>query len=281
MKTSIKNLFNWRRLSALLLLAGLIAMSAAHPLGAQTVTEGFSSTGSLQRGMIIAIDKADGTKIKAATKEIAKDIHGIVVSANDTPVTLSQEGQQYFVATVGHFDVLVSNQNGNVSKGDYIAISAIPGVGMKAGDKDPIVAGKSMVDVDPKKDIVSVVKLKDTAGKEFEVSIVRVQMQINVARNPLLKSTEAELPNALKKITDTIAGKQTSALRGYVALVVFVLSSMAASSLMYGGVRSAMISVGRNPLSKKSIMRSMLQVIVSGLIIFISGLFGVYLILRL
>jgi hypothetical protein len=138
-----------------------------------------------------------------------------------------------------------------------------------------------LVDFDPKKDIVSVVKLKDTSGKDFEVSIARLQIQINVARNPLLKSTEAELPDALKRITDTIAGKQTSPFRGYVSLAVFVLSTVAAASLMYGGVRSAMISVGRNPLSKKSIMRSMLQVIVSGLIIFITGLFGVYLILRL
>lgn len=281
MKTKIIKQLNWRRFFAFAALALLIVVSMRNPLEAQTVTEGFSSEAQLQRGMIIAIDKSDGTKIKAASKDTAKDTHGIIVSANDTPITLSQEGQQYFVATVGHFDVLVSNQNGNVSKGDYIAISAIPGIGMKAGDKDPIIAGKAMADFDPKKDIVGVVKLKDTAGKEFEVTIARIQAQINVARNPLLKATEAELPDALKRITDSIAGKQTSPFRGYVALVVFVLSTVAAASLMYGGVRSAVISVGRNPLSKKSIMRSMIQVIVSGLIIFITGLFGVYLILRL
>lgn len=281
MKTKIQNVFNWRRFVALLILSGLVLISVSHPLDAQTVTEGFASNDQLQRGMIIAMDKSDSTKIQAANKDIAKDIHGIVINANDSPVTLSEEGQQYFVATIGHFDVLLSNQNGNVAKNDYITISAIPGVGMKASDSDEIVIGKALADVDPKKDIVSLVKLKDTNGKEFEVSIARVQVQINVARNPLLKATEAELPDALKRVTETIAGKQTSAFRGYVSLVVFVLSTVAASSLMYGGVRSAMISVGRNPLSKKSIIQSMLQVVVSGLIIFITGLFGVYLILRL
>jgi len=281
MKTNKQYMFNWRRLFALILLAVLLIMSLSHPLDAQTVTEGFNSDEQLQRGMIIATNKDKPGKIQAAAKDSAKDAYGIIVSANDTPVTLSQEGQQYFVATVGHYDVLVSNQNGKISKGDYIAISAIPGIGMKAGELDPIVVGKATADFDPTKNIISVVKLKDTTGKEFEVSIARLQVQINVARNPLLKSKEPELPDTLKRITDTIAGKQTSALRGYISLVVFVLSAVAAASLMYGGVRSAITSVGRNPLSKKSIMRSMLQVVISGLIIFITGLFGVYLILRL
>lgn len=276
-----QKMLNWPRLLAVLSLVCLIWLSISFPLQAQTVTESFNSDELLQRGMIVAVDKDDGQKIMAATKDTAKQTYGILVSANDTPVTLSEEGQQYYVATVGRFDVLLSNQNGNISKGDYIAISAIPGIGMKAGDSDPIIVGRALVDVDAKKDIVSVVKLKDTAGKEFEVSIARIQVQINVARNPLLKSTEAELPDALKKVTDSIAGKQTSALRGYVAIVVFILSAMAAGTLMYGGVRSAITSVGRNPLSKKSIINSMIKVVASGLIIFISGLFGVYLILKL
>lgn len=281
MKTNIHNMFHWRRLFAVAILLGLVFMSVSRPLDAQTVTEGFNSDSQLQRGMIISTNKDNPGKIQPATKDSFKDTYGVVVSANDTPVTLSKEGQQYFVATVGNFDTLVSNQNGNVSKGDYIALSAIPGIGMKAGDSDPIVVGKALNDFDPKKDVISVAKLKDTGGKEFEVSIARLKVQINVARNPLLKSKEPELPDSLKRITDSIAGKQISALRGYVSLVVFVLSAVAAASLMYGGVRSAITSVGRNPLSKKSIMKSMLQVVVSGLIIFITGLFGVYLILRL
>lgn len=274
-------MFHWRRLFAVAILLGLVFMSASRPLDAQTVTEGFNSDAQLQRGMIVSTSKDNAGKIQAATKDTFKDTYGVVVSANDTPVTLSQEGQQYFVATVGHFDTLVSNQNGNIAKGDYVALSAIPGIGMKAGETDPIVVGKALADFDPKKDIISVVKLKDTGGKEFEVSVSRLKIQINVARNPLLKSKEPELPDTLKRITDAVAGKQTSALRAYISLVVFVLSGVAAASLMYGGVRSAITSVGRNPLSKKSIMKSMIQVVVVGLIIFISGLFGVYLILRL
>jgi len=51
--------------------------------------------------------------------------------------------------------------------------------------------------------------------------------------------------------------------------------------VMYSGIRSGMIAVGRNPLSKKSIIRSLIQTVIAGLIIFLAGVFAVYLLLKL
>jgi hypothetical protein len=284
MKTKINSLMSWQRSVAVLTLLGLILLGIYSPLKAQTVTEGFRSDELLQRGMIVSIiDTEDDStnNIAATTGETASKTYGIVVSPNDSPVTLSEPGEQYFVATVGNFDVLVSNQSGNIEEGDYIAVSALPGIGMKAGDKDEIAVGRALVDFDPNKDIVSNVTLKDTTGNDFQVSVARLKVQINVAKNPLFNAIEPELPDTLKKIADSSAGKQVSALRAYVALAVLIFTAIAGGSVIYAGVRSAIISIGRNPLSKKVIARSMVKVVITGLAIFISGLFGVYLILRL
>jgi len=51
--------------------------------------------------------------------------------------------------------------------------------------------------------------------------------------------------------------------------------------VLYGGIRSSIISIGRNPLAKKSIVRGLIQVITVGVIILVIGLFSVYLLLRL
>ena len=56
---------------------------------------------------------------------------------------------------------------------------------------------------------------------------------------------------------------------------------MIAGSLIYSAVRSSLIAIGRNPLSKKSIIRGLFQVVIIGLMVFLSGIFGVYLLLRL
>jgi len=50
---------------------------------------------------------------------------------------------------------------------------------------------------------------------------------------------------------------------------------------LYSGIRNALIAIGRNPLSKKSIFRGLLEIILTGFIILIIGLFAVYLLLKL
>ena len=57
--------------------------------------------------------------------------------------------------------------------------------------------------------------------------------------------------------------------------------SFIAATLLWSGVRSGMISIGRNPLSKHSIIQGLMQVIIVAVLIFIIGVFAVYLLLKL
>lgn len=269
-----------QRMLALLALLLLVVLSIANPLEAQTVTQGYGTDEPLQKGMIVRLKKDDATKLDALTAEDVEKMHGVVVDPNDAPVTISAEGQKVFVATVGRYDVLVSNQAGAISTGDYITISSIRGIGMKAGTREPVVVGRATAGFDGKENVISTTEVKKGDGN-IPVAIGRIQVDIGVARNPLLKATEPNLPEILKRATETIAGKPVSPAKAYVSIILFVISAGIAATLMYGGIRSGIISIGRNPLSKKSIIRGMLQVIITGLIIFISGVFGVYLLLKL
>lgn len=273
-------ILTWRRVLASFGLIILIGVSAQNVL-AQTITEGFRSDQKLQRGMAVKRNQDDPTKIEAVPQEKSNEVYGIVISANDAPLTLSEEGQAYYVATIGTFDVLVTTQQGPVNKGDYIAVSSIDGLGMAASQNDQTTIGIALEDFDGSNDVASNPVLKKPDGSETQLAVGRVQVDIDLGRNPNFKTPEADVPEALQKITESIAGKKISPFRAYVSVIVFLMTAATAGSLLYGGVRSAVISVGRNPLSKKSITKSMIQVVVTGLIVFISGLFGVYLILRL
>lgn len=280
-KTKIKPHITWQRILASIGLCLLVVVSLQHPLEAQAVTEGYSADQVLQRGMIVRLKKDDASKVEAVNSDDAEHMHGVVVNANDAPVTIATDGQRVFVANNGRYDVLISTQNGSIASGDYIAVSALSGIGMKAGTKEPYVIGRALTTFDGTKDVISSSEVKDSSGTNHKISIGRVQVDIGIAKNPLLKATEANLPSVLQKAAETIAGKPVDALRVYVAIVVFGITTVVAGSLLYGAVRSALISVGRNPLSKKSIIRGMMQVVVVGLIVFITGVFGVYLILRI
>ena len=243
--------------------------------------EGFNTDGEIRRGMMVRIKKEDGSKVELVTQETSDQMHGIVVNANDAPVTLSDDGQKVFVAKAGQYDLLVSNQGGEITPGDYITISSLAGIGMKAGNKDPYVMGRAVSNFDGSRDVVSQNELTDSAGQKKQVNVGWVKIDVGVARNPLLKGEDPNVPEFLRRATEAIAGKPVNAVRIYMGILIFTITTFVSASLLYGGVKSAIISVGRNPLSRKSIVRSMFQVVLSGLIVFTIGVFGVYLILRL
>lgn len=274
-------LFGWRRVIALAILLFLVVVSAQHSLQAQTVSQGYNSDQVLQRGMIVQLKKDDGTKVEPTSVNTMDRMHGVVVNSNDAPVTLSNDGSKVFVATTGHFDVLVSTQGGSINAGDYITISAIDGIGMKSSTEEPMVIGRALASFDGKAGAISTTEITDTAGAKRTVNIGRVETDIGIARNPHLKAPEPNLPEFLERASTAIAGKKVNPVRVYVSVVVFIICTIIAGILMYGGIRSGIISIGRNPLSRKSIIRSMVQVILTGFIIFISGIFGVYLLLKI
>jgi hypothetical protein len=60
-----------------------------------------------------------------------------------------------------------------------------------------------------------------------------------------------------------------------------VLTIIIAIAMLSSGVKSSIFSIGRNPLSKKTVFQALISVILASMIILTIGLFAVYLILKL
>lgn len=263
---------------AALALSILVFLSAGGPVIAQTVLQGYDSDESLQKGMLVTLKKNDETKVQAVTDETIANLKGVVTDANDSPVTISGEGQKIFVASTGRYEVLVSSENGKISSGDYITGSSLAGIGMKAGATQEVILGRAIGAFEGGGDSIG----KSTAKDGSTVAFGRIQVDIGIGKNPLLKNPEKDkVPDALQRITDTIAEKPVSSLRIYLALVVLAVTAIVAGTTLFSGVRSAVIAIGRNPLSKATIYKGLFQVLLLSLIIFITGLFGVYLLIKL
>lgn len=278
-KTKIRAITR-KQLLAIFGLVSLVFVSQTHPLFAQGLTQGFKTDDALQRGMLVRLSKTDSGKVTFLTNDSVDEMSGVVVSRNDSPLTVSDDSQQVFIANSGQYEVLVSDQNGTVGIGDYVTVSALAGVGMKAGNTQQLVLGKSVSGFDPNNGSVSTTKLKTASGQEQTVHLGFTTVDIDITRNPLLKG-EAQVPTALRKVAEGIAQKDVPANRIYVAIGILIMTSLISMIVLYAGIRSAMIALGRNPLSRKTITRSMIQVVLISLIIFLCGIFGVYLLLKL
>jgi hypothetical protein len=266
----------------LICLASITVLLAALPALAQNVTQAYSTDTVLRRGMIVGLNEENLRKVETVSSDQYERMHGVVVGSNDSALLLDSETETIYVATTGRFTVLVSDQNSNIAIGDYVTVSSVSGIGMKASSSDQIVLGRAIesFDGDDSNQVVSTATVKDAKNNEKQLRIGQILVGIDVSKNPLLK-TDNSLPSILRKASELIAGHPVSSARVYIGLAVLAIASIISGSILYSAVRSGMIAVGRNPLGKKVIIKSLMQVVIISTIIFLSGVFGVYLLLKL
>ena len=262
------------------LLVGLsFAMLACGTAAAQNVTQGYQASGTLQNGMIVRLKPGTATTVEALDQKQETSMYGLVVASADATVSLSSPTQsQVYVATYGQYSALVDTQNGPIKVGDQLVISAISGVAMKSDSKHQVLVGKALQAFADNSNAEG--HLKISSGET--VAMGRIMADIGVTRNPTYSGDVAPgVPHVLIQIARAVTNKPLTALRLYGCLVVLFVALAVSGAILYAGIRTAMVSIGRNPLAKKSILRSLVSVTLMSLIVVFVGLIAVYLLLKI
>jgi hypothetical protein len=249
------------------------------------VTQSYNAGEGVQLGMIVKLKEKDAkTVVPLPAKESDKMLGVVIPSGNATFVLTPQTvtNQQVLVTNSGSYTMVVSNQNGPIKVGDYIMISAIDGVGTKADESsDTQVVGKAAGAFTGQANVIGEVELKDTLGRKTKVSLGRIPIEIKITHNPLFQKHADYVPGGLAKFAQQVANKPVSTARIYLSTVILAIIAFFTANMLYSGIRGGMIAVGRNPLSRKSIIKSLIQTVIGGMIVFAGGVFAVYLILKL
>lgn len=245
--------------------------------------QSYAADKQLDIGTIVQLTGKESQRVTVATQSRLANMFGVVVDENQLPLKVSNSKLQNetFVAVSGTYNVLVSTQGGTIASGDYVTLSSVNGVAMKASTKEKTVFGRANAPFDGRGVTLGTTTLKDSAGKTQTVTLGIVPVTIDIKRNPNEKSTKTEVPEFLERIGQAIAEKEVSAIRIYLSMAITAVSLIAAIVVLYAGVRNSIISIGRNPMSKKSIFRSLLEIILTSILILVIGLFAVYLLLKL
>jgi hypothetical protein len=245
--------------------------------------QGYASDSPLQNGTIVQLSGSNASTVAAANQAKLEQMYGVTVDPHLLSLTISDASlkNEVFVSTSGTYSVLVSSQGGTIQAGDYVTLSSIDGVAMKASTDEKTVFGRAAGGFDGKANTIGSSTLKDSAGNAKVVTFGIIPVAINIERNPNEKSTKANLPKVLQRIGQAVAEKPVGPLRIYLSIIITGLSIIVAIVTLYAGVRNSIISIGRNPLSKKSVFRGLLEIILTSFLILIIGLFAVYLLLKL
>ncbi|HSX15200.1 MAG TPA: hypothetical protein VLF40_00220 [Candidatus Saccharimonadales bacterium] len=222
----------------------------------QAITQGFQakSLADMVSGAIVSTTSGNPGSVELATTASAGRLAGVV---DKTPIiNLAGNSAGVQVVLSGTTNVLVSNINGPIGAGDKITPSPIAGVGMRATSDGQVVgtADAAFTSRDAQTKTV-----KDLAGKPHVLQIGYIQLRVGIATYQAPGSDF--LPPFLQRMANAIAGQQVSLIRILFSAALVLASFIGMSTLIYTSSKSAMISLGRNPLAAHDIRRSLYQVI--------------------
>lgn len=256
------------------LLLFIVCSPLIYAQSSSTIAQSFKASGpqdDIITGTLVSTESGKNT-IKLATIDTTSQLVGVVDSK--PLVSLSEGGQEIEVVLSGTTNVLVSDINGTIKSGDKIAVSPVAGVGMKATDDGQIVGTAQGTF-----NATTTRSIADQNGKYHDIHLGYIRAQIGVATYQAPNSSF--LPPFIQGAANAIAGQSVSLVRVLICCALLVLGFTTVVILVYTSTRSAMTSLGRNPLASHAIRRGLYQVSAISLVIVGAVLLASYLILAL
>jgi hypothetical protein len=258
-------------------LASMVLLILALPLVAgatASISQSYSTSDKLSLGSIVSLQNNSSDQVVAATSSNVDGLLGVVIDAGSSPLSLSSdESNQVQIATSGTLQILVSDINGTIVRGDHITASPISGVGMKATDNVRII-GIAQGDLAGG----TQQSYTDKAGKKHSVILGEVPILVNVSYY-FKEPVKTLVPPALQNIANALAGKTVSTLPIIISAAIFIITLIVVVSIIYAMIRSSIISVGRNPMSQSAIYRDIIQLSALVLVILAVAIITIYLVL--
>lgn len=260
-----------------------VAFAGNHPAGAQvanaaaSLSYGFpTQDAELVVGMAAASingSTPDSSQqpplVERASSDQADRYIGIVTSIK--PMAARPGVSEVFVTQSGQTEAYATDLNGEVQKGDSLALSPLRGVLMKASDATRTVVGTAQSDFNV------------AAGERVEIATGQNGAQTarigSVSINVNLQTRPEITGNAfLINLGSAIAGKPVSQGRVIAAAFILALLLVIEGAIIYSAVHSSVTAIGRNPLARGAIFKELINVSLLILLVMTAGLGVAYLV---
>jgi hypothetical protein len=255
-----------------LVVGGTSTLAAAdHQSG--SIAQGYktATNSTLAAGSLVSLKKSGSDTIELATSNNAGRLLGVVDRKPLVSITGHESRTQ--VAIGGATTALVSDINGAIASGDKLTASPIAGIGMKVTASGPIIGiAQSKIVVE------KTTYIADKQGKKHQIHLGYVTLQVGASYYQAAGSSL--LPPFVQNIADSLAGRPVSLVRALIAGLVLLIGLSSVIILVYGGVHSAITSIGRNPLAAKDIRRGLYQILLIAIIVAGGAALASYLVLR-
>jgi len=263
---------NWVRLllSGLAICLVLLSLPSAGASSAN-VSHSYQSSGSTPVGSIVSLDPQKTNYVDLANTDNGSSILGVAVASSDSLLAIDPTQGEVQVATTGTANTLVSNLSGDINVGDKVAVSPFNGLGMKASIGDEVI-GLAQTVFNSNTSGATNEQITDKNGNISTIQVGYVRLSIAIGLDTTGNANSSFL-SGLQKLGQSITGHTVSTARIVLSLVVAFVTLVSLVVLIYASIYGSIISIGRNPLAKYSIFRTLTSI--TGMAVLTAGIAGI------
>lgn len=247
----------------------LLSLSPASASSAN-ISHSYYSENNIQNGSLVSLNSLHSNYVEPSNSSNGEQLLGVAVASNDSLLAVDPTQGEVQVATSGTANTLVSNINGSITVGDQISVSPLDGLGMKASPGEYVI-GLAQTQFNASTPGAVTESIQDKAGKSTQIQVGYVRLGIAIGADAT-SGSENKL-SGLQAITENLTGHVVSTARIVVSLIIAIVSFVALVTLIYASIYGGILSIGRNPLAKSAVFRSMGSVF--GMVILIAAVASV------
>jgi hypothetical protein len=239
----------------ILILLGLTSAGAS----SANISHSYQASTIIKNGSVVSLDPKRSNYVVPANTTNGGQLLGVVVVGNDSLIAVDPNlPGRVQVATNGSATTLVSTLNGDIHVGDQIGISPFDGVGIKALPGSRVI-GLAQTAFNADTPGATSKQITDKKGASSSVEVGYTQINIAIGTNATVLS--AGNLNSLQKAAKTLTGHTVSTARVAISLAVALVALLALVTLIYASIYSSIVSIGRNPLAKYAVFRTLSSVL--------------------
>lgn len=244
----------------------LLVLFSSAPVAASSanISHAFHASGQIPSGSIVSLDKSQTGYVDLANTNNGLLIEGVAASANESLLAVDPSSTTVQVATSGSVNTLVSTLNGDIKVGDQIAVSPFNGVGMVALPGSHTV-GLAETAFNSATQGASEQQVSDNKGKVSQIWFGYVRLSISIGADTAIAAGQEQ--DSLQKLAKNLTGHDVSPFRLVISLIVASVAILLLITLIYASIYGTIVSVGRNPLARYDIFRSLASVIAMALVV--------------
>lgn len=253
----------------------LLLGAAPAAAASANLSHSYQALGTIRDGSLVSLDQTQSSEVEAANSDNGARLVGVAVDSNDSLLAVNPGAAPAYVqvAIAGSASVLVSSLNGDIHVGDQVGVSPFSGIGIKALPGTRVI-GVAQTAFDAQTAGAKSEQVTDKNGNPGSITVGYAEVSIGISTSAAASSGNL---NALQITAKNLTGHTVSTIRVVVGLTVAIITSLALITLIYASIYGSIISVGRNPLAKYAVFRTLSSVlglalataVVAGLTIFL------------